>query len=175
METFLDRFFLATGGSLFLFDRKTVRYFRKDGHNWRKKADGKTVRETHEKLKVLLPLGMGFVLRMASLLTNVVPECGMSWFSLVLVRCGATGGQERNAQLLLLSCRAQRTAAGANHVEFSGLCFKLGTVAGGRCAGLLLGCSVLNYILGRAGTRYNIVGFFSHSESAAKSGCNIFA
>eukprot|EP00884_Botryococcus_braunii_P020462 jgi/Botrbrau1/709/Bobra.160_2s0032.1 len=40
------------GGSLFLFDRKTVRYFRKDGHNWRKKADGKTVRETHEKLKV---------------------------------------------------------------------------------------------------------------------------
>lgn len=35
-----------------MFDRKTVRYFRKDGHNWRKKADGKTVRETHEKLKV---------------------------------------------------------------------------------------------------------------------------
>jgi hypothetical protein len=40
------------GGSLFLFDRRAVRFFRKDGHNWRKKADGKTVRETHEKLKV---------------------------------------------------------------------------------------------------------------------------
>ena len=40
------------GGSLFLFDRKAVRFFRKDNHNWRKKADGKTVRETHEKLKV---------------------------------------------------------------------------------------------------------------------------
>ncbi|KAJ8573979.1 hypothetical protein K7X08_010490 [Anisodus acutangulus] len=40
-----------TGGSLFLFDRKVLRYFRKDGHNWRKKKDGKTVREAHEKLK----------------------------------------------------------------------------------------------------------------------------
>mmetsp|Transcript_2817 Transcript_2817/g.5271 ORF Transcript_2817/g.5271 Transcript_2817/m.5271 type:complete len:1427 (-) Transcript_2817:3-4283(-) len=39
-------------GTLFLFDRKICRYFRKDGHNWRKKKDGKTVRETHEKLKV---------------------------------------------------------------------------------------------------------------------------
>eukprot|EP00249_Psilotum_nudum_P023419 c28864_g1_i1 orf=423-4043(-) len=39
-------------GSLFLFDRKALRYFRKDGHNWRKKKDGKTVREAHERLKV---------------------------------------------------------------------------------------------------------------------------
>lgn len=38
-------------GSTFLFDRKAVRYFRKDGHNWRKKKDGKTVREAHERLK----------------------------------------------------------------------------------------------------------------------------
>ncbi len=37
---------------MFLFDRRAVRFFRKDGHSWRKKADGKTVRETHEKLKV---------------------------------------------------------------------------------------------------------------------------
>jgi CG-1 domain len=37
---------------VFLFDRRAVRFFRKDGHSWRKKADGKTVRETHEKLKV---------------------------------------------------------------------------------------------------------------------------
>lgn len=28
-----------------------MRFFRKDGHSWRKKSDGKTVRETHEKLK----------------------------------------------------------------------------------------------------------------------------
>lgn len=40
-----------TDGSLFLFDRKALRYFRKDGLNWRKKKDGKTVREAHERLK----------------------------------------------------------------------------------------------------------------------------
>jgi hypothetical protein len=40
------------GGSLFLFDCKILRYFRMDGHNWRKKKDGKTVKEAHEKLKV---------------------------------------------------------------------------------------------------------------------------
>ncbi|URE33972.1 leucine rich repeat domain containing protein [Musa troglodytarum] len=39
-------------GSIFLFDRKVLRYFRKDGHNWRKKKDGKTVKEAHERLKV---------------------------------------------------------------------------------------------------------------------------
>ncbi|KAL8132704.1 hypothetical protein AgCh_008252 [Apium graveolens] len=38
-------------GSLFLFDRKVLRFFRKDGHNWRKKRDGKTVKEAHERLK----------------------------------------------------------------------------------------------------------------------------
>lgn len=38
-------------GSLFLFDRKVLRYFRKDGHNWRKKKDGKTIKEAHERLK----------------------------------------------------------------------------------------------------------------------------
>ncbi|KAI3462072.1 hypothetical protein Pfo_018735 [Paulownia fortunei] len=38
-------------GSLFLFDRKVLRYFRKDGHTWRKKKDGKTVKEAHERLK----------------------------------------------------------------------------------------------------------------------------
>ena len=48
---------LSAGGSLFLFDRKAVRFFRRDNHNWRKKADGKTVRETHEKLKVGQALG----------------------------------------------------------------------------------------------------------------------
>ncbi|KZV52473.1 calmodulin-binding transcription activator 2 [Dorcoceras hygrometricum] len=42
----------VSGGSTFLFDRKVLRYFRKDGHNWRKKKDGKTVKEAHEKLKV---------------------------------------------------------------------------------------------------------------------------
>jgi hypothetical protein len=39
-------------GSLFLFDRNVLRYFRKDGHNWRKKRDLRTVREAHERLKI---------------------------------------------------------------------------------------------------------------------------
>ncbi|XP_044468688.1 calmodulin-binding transcription activator 3-like isoform X2 [Mangifera indica] len=42
---------LPQSGSLFLFDRKMLRYFRKDGHNWRKKKDGKIVKEAHERLK----------------------------------------------------------------------------------------------------------------------------
>ncbi|KAG6468930.1 hypothetical protein ZIOFF_073625 [Zingiber officinale] len=41
-------------GSLFLFDRKVLRYFRKDGHNWRKKKDEKTVKEAHERLKAAM-------------------------------------------------------------------------------------------------------------------------
>ena len=46
---------------MFLFDRRAVRFFRKDGHNWRKKADGKTVRETHEKLKVRMHPATAFL------------------------------------------------------------------------------------------------------------------
>ncbi|XP_022751072.1 calmodulin-binding transcription activator 3-like isoform X2 [Durio zibethinus] len=42
---------MPPSGSIFLFDRKVLRYFRKDGHNWRKKKDGKTVKEAHERLK----------------------------------------------------------------------------------------------------------------------------
>lgn len=39
-------------GSLFLFNKRALRFFRKDGHNWRKKKDGRTVGEAHERLKV---------------------------------------------------------------------------------------------------------------------------
>ncbi|MFS8029101.1 putative transcription factor CG1-CAMTA family [Helianthus anomalus] len=41
-----------TGGSLFLFNKRVLRFFRKDGHSWRKKKDGKNVGEAHERLKV---------------------------------------------------------------------------------------------------------------------------
>ncbi|CAM6007617.1 unnamed protein product [Sphagnum balticum] len=37
-------------GSIYLFDRSIVRYFKKDGYNWRKK-DGRTVREAHQLVK----------------------------------------------------------------------------------------------------------------------------
>lgn len=38
-------------GSVFLFDRSKVK-FRKDGYDWEKRSDGRTVREDHAKLKV---------------------------------------------------------------------------------------------------------------------------
>ncbi|KAI3903702.1 hypothetical protein MKW98_032356 [Papaver atlanticum] len=43
---------LPKGGTIVLYDRKKLRTFRKDGHNWRKKKDGKTVQEAHAHLKV---------------------------------------------------------------------------------------------------------------------------
>nr|XP_048322325.1 calmodulin-binding transcription activator 5-like [Ziziphus jujuba var. spinosa] len=43
---------LPKSGTIILFDRKMLRNFRKDGHNWKKKKDGKTVKEAHEHLKV---------------------------------------------------------------------------------------------------------------------------
>ncbi|KAM7487124.1 hypothetical protein LguiB_024608 [Lonicera macranthoides] len=39
-------------GSLFLFNKRVLRFFRKDGHSWRRKKDGRTVGEAHERLKV---------------------------------------------------------------------------------------------------------------------------
>ncbi|KAI3696431.1 hypothetical protein L1987_79446 [Smallanthus sonchifolius] len=39
-------------GSLFLFNKRVLRFFRKDGHTWRRKKDGRTVGEAHERLKV---------------------------------------------------------------------------------------------------------------------------
>uniref|UniRef100_A0A6N2M4Z1 CG-1 domain-containing protein n=1 Tax=Salix viminalis TaxID=40686 RepID=A0A6N2M4Z1_SALVM len=41
-----------TSGSLFLFNKRVLKFFRKDGHNWRKKKDGRSVGEAHERLKV---------------------------------------------------------------------------------------------------------------------------
>ncbi|CAI9278171.1 unnamed protein product [Lactuca saligna] len=39
-------------GSVFLFNKRVLRFFRKDGHSWRRKKDGKNVGEAHERLKV---------------------------------------------------------------------------------------------------------------------------
>lgn len=39
-------------GSLFLYNKRVLRFFRKDGYSWRKKKDGRTVGEAHERLKV---------------------------------------------------------------------------------------------------------------------------
>lgn len=51
------------GGTIVLFDRKMLRNFRKDGHNWKKKNDGKTVKEAHEHLKVRILTFLGVYLK----------------------------------------------------------------------------------------------------------------
>lgn len=40
-------------GSMLLYSRKKVRY-RRDGYCWKKRKDGKTTREDHMKLKVVI-------------------------------------------------------------------------------------------------------------------------
>ncbi|KZV53705.1 calmodulin-binding transcription activator 4-like [Dorcoceras hygrometricum] len=39
-------------GSLFLFNKRVTKSFRKDGHSWRKRRDQRTIAEAHERLKV---------------------------------------------------------------------------------------------------------------------------
>ncbi|CDY12637.1 BnaA02g13050D [Brassica napus] len=39
-------------GSLYLFNRRVLKFFRKDGHQWRRKKDGRAIAEAHERLKV---------------------------------------------------------------------------------------------------------------------------
>ncbi|KAL6840426.1 hypothetical protein ACP4OV_030236 [Aristida adscensionis] len=39
-------------GSWFLYNRRVLRYFRNDGYEWKKKKNGKTINEAHERLKV---------------------------------------------------------------------------------------------------------------------------
>ena len=37
---------------MIIYSRRYVNRFRQDGHLWQKKADGKTLRESHEKLRI---------------------------------------------------------------------------------------------------------------------------
>ncbi|CAH8383091.1 unnamed protein product [Eruca vesicaria subsp. sativa] len=41
-----------TSGSLYLFNRRVLKFFRKDGHQWKRKKDGRAISEAHERLKV---------------------------------------------------------------------------------------------------------------------------
>uniref|UniRef100_A0A1J3IFE7 Calmodulin-binding transcription activator 4 n=1 Tax=Noccaea caerulescens TaxID=107243 RepID=A0A1J3IFE7_NOCCA len=41
-----------TSGSLLLFNKRVLKFFRKDGHQWRRKKDGRAIAEAHERLKV---------------------------------------------------------------------------------------------------------------------------
>lgn len=41
------------GGSLYLFNKRVLKFFRKDGHRWRRRRDQRTIAEAHERLKVV--------------------------------------------------------------------------------------------------------------------------
>ncbi|PIN11506.1 putative protein, contains IPT/TIG domain [Handroanthus impetiginosus] len=41
-----------TSGSLYLFNKRVLKFFRKDGHRWRRRKDQRTIAEAHERLKV---------------------------------------------------------------------------------------------------------------------------
>ncbi|KAL2547213.1 Calmodulin-binding transcription activator 4 [Forsythia ovata] len=41
-----------SSGSLYLVNKRVLKFFRKDGHSWRKRRDQRTIAEAHERLKV---------------------------------------------------------------------------------------------------------------------------
>ncbi|KAF8063930.1 hypothetical protein N665_1175s0008 [Sinapis alba] len=41
-----------TSGSVFLYNKRVLKFFRKDGHQWKRKKDGRAIAEAHERLKV---------------------------------------------------------------------------------------------------------------------------
>lgn len=61
-----------------LFDRKMLRNFRKDGHNWKKKKDGKTIKEAHEHLKVSFLNVFEFIPAFVSSTANLYVNVSMS-------------------------------------------------------------------------------------------------
>ncbi|CAA2991375.1 calmodulin-binding transcription activator 4-like isoform X1 [Olea europaea subsp. europaea] len=43
---------MPASGSLYLFNKRVLKYFRKDGHSWRRRRGQRTTAEAHERLKV---------------------------------------------------------------------------------------------------------------------------
>ncbi|CAJ1963270.1 unnamed protein product [Sphenostylis stenocarpa] len=65
---------LPESGTIVLFDRKMLRNFRKDGHNWKKKSDGKTVKEAHEHLKGVLMVSSLLAMKKGSMYTMLMAK-----------------------------------------------------------------------------------------------------
>lgn len=96
---------VPTGGSIFLFDRAAVRFFRKDGFAWRKKPDGRTVRETHEKLKVRACTSSGAL--------PTIPTTGQRQGGVALLLCTHRAHRRHSATLLLAHRSHRGHCAGA--------------------------------------------------------------
>ena len=41
---------------MLLYNKRVLKFFRKDGHQWKRKKDGRAIAEAHERLKVSLLL-----------------------------------------------------------------------------------------------------------------------
>lgn len=57
---------------MFLFNRRVLKFFRKDGHQWRRKKDGRAIAEAHERLKVALVILIFLFLQLLDMFFNVV-------------------------------------------------------------------------------------------------------
>ena len=65
--------FVVSGGSLLLFNRRVLKFFRKDGHQWRRKKDGRAIAEAHERLKVVLGILIFKFLDVSLLVVKIIP------------------------------------------------------------------------------------------------------
>lgn len=41
---------------MYLFNKRVLKFFRKDGHSWRRRRDQRTIAEAHERLKVFVDI-----------------------------------------------------------------------------------------------------------------------
>ena len=58
---------------MFLFNRRVLKFFRKDGHQWRRKKDGRAIAEAHERLKVVLGMLIFKFLDVNLLVVKIIP------------------------------------------------------------------------------------------------------
>lgn len=58
---------------MYLFNRRVLKFFRKDGHQWRRKKDGRAIAEAHERLKVVLGILIFKFLDVNLLVVKIIP------------------------------------------------------------------------------------------------------
>lgn len=58
---------------MLLFNRRVLKFFRKDGHQWRRKKDGRAIAEAHERLKVVLGILIFKFLDVSLLVVKIIP------------------------------------------------------------------------------------------------------
>ena len=77
---------LPPSGALFLFDRRSCKRFRRDGHNWLSRRSGGRVREDHVRLRVAGAKGEEELLE-----SPPFRLCGLTYPSLFVLLLGTVG------------------------------------------------------------------------------------